>query len=145
MRKIYGFLTCLDVRVYKSGEFVLLKPLIFSSLGAGIIEIPKGFITDFASVPKIVQLLPGFDVNGESRPAAVVHDYLYCVQSVDRNAADHILWEALADLGLNRILARMFWLGVRVGGWMYWNKRNSPEDNIKDFVPESFWSEERVY
>lgn len=43
----------------------------------GIITIPEGFITDFASIPRVLwNILPPVGEYGE---AAVVHDYLYVV------------------------------------------------------------------
>jgi hypothetical protein len=77
------FMTYLDVRAYRPGEFALLTPFPFQFLLNGVffqLTVPRRFITDFASIPWIVQALPGFDVNGSSRYAAVAHDFLYCCQ-----------------------------------------------------------------
>lgn len=43
----------------------------------GVTEIPAGFFTDFASVPRILwSLIPP---QGEAQPASVLHDYFYTV------------------------------------------------------------------
>lgn len=77
------FISYLDTRVYQPGEFALLSPFKYQFAMNGVffqLTVPRRFITDFASVPWIVQSLPGFDVNGSSRYPAVPHDYLYCCQ-----------------------------------------------------------------
>lgn len=76
-----AFLSYLDTRAYLPREFVLTRRLGFEFERNGRptqVWVPRAFITDFASVPKPVQMMPGFDVNGASRPAAVIHDWLYC-------------------------------------------------------------------
>ena len=80
------FLSHLDTRAYRDGEFVLLNPFgfefQFEGCGPFQLFVPEGFITDFASIPWLVQALPGFKVNGASRFAAGVHDWLYCNNGV---------------------------------------------------------------
>jgi len=88
-----AFLSPLDTRVHLPGEFVLLDHFGFECelAGHGRFQLWTllGFITDFASIPWAVQGLPGFDVNGPSRFAAIPHDWLYChrgrVEVVPRN------------------------------------------------------------
>jgi len=78
------FLSPLDTRAYRPGEFVLLGHFGFEcelpDRGRFQLWTPRGFVTDFASIPWAVQILPGFDVNGPSRYAAIPHDWLYCNQ-----------------------------------------------------------------
>lgn len=166
------FLSHLDTRAHKDNEFVLLDDFGFEFHLPGYDKyqmwVPRGFITDFASVPWLVQALPGFDVNGASRFAAVVHDWLYCNNGLvpmyrvnkltglsrvmidvqfDRSQADEIFRIALLATGSDAFTkplveerftetqARVYWLGVRSGGWYYWNKR---KDGIRigyDFMP----------
>jgi hypothetical protein len=80
-----SFRSRLITSAYIEGEFVVVSPFIYQFHLKSFwhtITVPKGFITDFASIPWLVQALPGFDVNGDSRFAAVVHDYLYCMQGM---------------------------------------------------------------
>lgn len=137
--------------VIQPGEFVVANDLWYHRPIGESIKVPRGFITDFASIPKIVQLVPGFDVNGDSRPAAVLHDYLYCeVGKVDvwtgpmklraeytREECDEIFAEALTVLKHNSFVVAAMYSGVAVGGWQYWgNRRKTPrEDN---YVPEAY-------
>lgn len=154
------FLTPLDTRAYKAGEFVLLSDFVVEFDmgwfdGWLRLTVPRGYITDFASVPKLVQLLPGFDVNGDSRDAAVLHDFAYSSQGrlavalkfygtqrieLTRDQCDQLLVGGLVASGIPRWQANLFYAGVRTGGWWYWRKRRTGIKHDFDFVPESYWS-----
>lgn len=83
--------------------------------------VPAGFVTDFASVPRIpiFFMLVG-DVASE---AAVIHDYLYSVQSTSRAVADKVLKEAAKVAGCPNWQAQILYLGVRLGGWYIWDRK----------------------
>lgn len=83
--------------------------------------VPAGFRTDFASVPAVLRF--AFDVDNLVAPAALVHDWLYESQQVDRATADGIFLAALKANGVSSWKARAYWLGVRAGGWTQWGKR----------------------
>ena len=61
------------------------------------IVVPAGYVTDFASVPRIGRwFMPPF---GRHAIAAVLHDWLYSVGQPGRRAdADQVPWEALTEL-----------------------------------------------
>ena len=60
------------------------------------VEVKRGFVTDFASVPRMLWwVLPKWGVYGN---AAVIHDWLYWDQQTTRKEADGILLEAMAVL-----------------------------------------------
>lgn len=121
-----------------SGEWVVERDLLYFSKAGDWYMVPKGFITDLASIPKALRGL--IEVNGKHRKAAVLHDYLYCSQILAREDADALFLEAMELLGVSTVLRNAMWLGVRSFGGLYWNKRTSPEDTIQDFVPESYFS-----
>jgi len=88
------------------------------------IEAPKGFVTDFASVPwGFWNIEPPL---GQAGRAAVVHDYLYATKGLDgrysRAHADAIFREALGDLGVARWKRSLLWAAVRVGGRRGWGR-----------------------
>jgi hypothetical protein len=64
-----------------------------------VIHIPAGFLTDFASVPKILwNILPP---NGQYGKAAVVHDYCYRTPGFcTKDEADSVFLEAMTALGV---------------------------------------------
>lgn len=98
------------------------------------IRVPKGFITDFASIPKILwNVLPP---TGKYGKAAVVHDFLYrngghtdcviCPEDLGMGAtytqeeADQIFYDAMGVLGTPQIQRWVIWKAVRwFGGWSW--------------------------
>jgi Protein of unknown function (DUF1353) len=89
------------------------------SEGSGdTIDVPVGFRTDFASVPRVLWVfLPPWGRYGN---AAVIHDYLYWVQSRSRQEADSILLEAMDVLGVSPLQKLPIYWAVRVAGWIAW-------------------------
>lgn len=97
------------------------------------VEVPVGFITDFASIPRILWvLLPPWGKYGK---AAVIHDYMYTehkhsvfsaegVESfvqIERKQADDIFLQAMEVLGVNVITRYAMYAAVRVFGQRPWN------------------------
>jgi hypothetical protein len=70
------FLTTLDCRETDEfgGLWTLLAPLAYDSeIVGGIITVPAGFVTDFASVPRYLPIAYAAEA-GKGNKAAVVHD-----------------------------------------------------------------------
>ena len=88
--------------------------------------IPKGFITDFASVPR--GLWTFFPPDGQYTQAAVLHDFLYSTQMFDRKDCDNIFLEAMAVLKVKRWKRTIMYWAVRVFGGWYW--KNNAEKII---------------
>lgn len=123
------FVTKLIISDYKPNEWVLERSLIW--VGRIVrVEVPCGFVTDLASIPRPLRAI--LNVNGKSRKAAVLHDYLYCENKFSRSQCDDLFYQALIAEGMNKALARTYWLGVRSGGWLYFGKRKAGL-NAKDF------------
>jgi hypothetical protein len=132
------FLGDVDTRLVdeKKDHHRLLAPFGFhSDLLGEQIWVPVGFITDFASVPRIVGawLLYG----GKGKKAAVIHDWLYSSQMVRRSVADAIFEEALKVSQYKDWEVAGMYAGVRLGGWVAWNKKNVPQDPDVDRIIEA--------
>lgn len=127
------FCTRLLLSDYKPNEWVVEKDLVYFYEGTRIV-VPKGFITDLASIPRPLRGI--LNVNGKSRKPAVLHDYLYCSKLYERSVCDQIFYEALVSEGMNKLLAKTYWAGVRSGGWLYYNKREglTKEDFIMEIL-----------
>ena len=82
------------------------------------IRVPAGFITDWASVPRVFWRL--FPPWGPWSPAALVHDWLYFEQPVSRKEADLVFLDIMRRIGVPFLTRRMMYWGVRVGGWHAW-------------------------
>lgn len=102
------------------GTWQLLGRLVYRSRIAGrTFTVPVGFVTDFASVPRVplAFLLAG----GRAHAPAVVHDWLYTVHAgLTRAQADAVFREACAARGEPGWRAWAMWAGVRVGGAGPW-------------------------
>jgi len=113
----------------------LQRELAYQTVAGDTITVPKGFVTDLASIPRLVSgVLPP---DGPWTEAAVVHDCLYftrgglqlwygrrCIsraQPYSRAEADDILREAMADIGVGLVQRNIIWTGVRVGGGKGWS------------------------
>jgi hypothetical protein len=125
---VSAFMTRLSVEEEdeQRGLWRLGHPLVYQSdLLGKTITVPAGFVTDFASIPRlpIVYLAVG----GRGDRAAVAHDWLYSSQAVDRATADAILREALLATGYGSLLANMFYAAVRLFGASHWSAPNVPQ------------------
>jgi len=84
--------------------------------------VPKGFITDGASIPKYLRNF--FPHGGRKFAPAVVHDVLY--RTIDhkfsREEADDLFLDAMLYNGVNKITAMIIYKAVRYFGWITWNK-----------------------
>ena len=90
-----------------------------------VVTVPIGFLTDFASVPRIFwAILPP---DGEYTQAAVVHDYLYNSRIYNRKKSDSIFIEAMKVLGVSLWKRRIMYRAVRMFGWIPW--RNHDKKN----------------
>lgn len=88
-----------------------------------IVTVPKGFVTDLASTPKIVWSI-GFPPFGYWTEAAAMHDFLYTaphVAGIDRRAADRAFRQGCIACGTATWRAWIMWLAVRLFGASHWN------------------------
>lgn len=104
-----------------------------------IVEIPDGFTTDYASIPRFLWswLPPAGDGKCFYGPAAIIHDYLYIQQEVNgepitREWADEVFLAALEALNVVGWKATMMYSAVRIFGRSAWNKhiKSEEEDGI---------------
>ena len=118
------FITELDVRLKDDDRiWVIYSPLLYMSDVLGRIEVPAGFETDFASVPRIpiVYMLWGDRAHRE----AVLHDYLYRIDSipcVEFNAANDAFLEAMICRGKSVFVRYAMYRGVCLGGRSSYHK-----------------------
>ncbi len=112
------FATELQVKQVSSGwwkrTWKITAPLKFKSEITGDIIVPTGFVTDFASVPRLP--LVWWLAGATAQKAAVVHDYLYRKGKYSRKVADRVFREAMQASGLNIVHRNLMYLGVRALG-----------------------------
>jgi hypothetical protein len=105
----------------------VLRSLVYVAIDGEYIVAPLGFVTDYASIPKILHswVNPG---EGIIRDAAVMHDALYefgYTIGYSRARCDRYFYEAMQGLGMSRAKATIIWLGVRLFGASHYNKFRS--------------------
>lgn len=83
------------------------------------IKVPKGFVTDLASIPKIPLVYEY--LGGIIQREAVIHDYLYSTGEVTREMADMVLLEAMEVTGVPLSKRSLIYNGVRLGGASAYN------------------------
>ena len=106
----------------------------------GLIKVPKGFITDFASIPPGIRWI--IKRKGKYNKASVIHDYLYRFAKLNPDYPDGIITREIADYvmkgfmilsGVGCIKRNVILAGLKVGGWITWGKyRKLDELNKKD-------------
>ena len=82
------------------------------------IDVPIGFWTDFASVPRPLWVI--FPRWGKYGNATVIHDWLYVDQSRTRRESDLILLEAMGVLSVSPWQKYPIYWAVRLFGWIAW-------------------------
>lgn len=104
------------VKDLMNGKFELFSDYVYKTREYTI-KVPKGFVTDYASVPKLLRIiiLP----YGKHSGASVVHDWLYssnCNLDINREKADKIFLEVLKEEKVNFLLRTFMYLVVRKFG-----------------------------
>ncbi len=83
-----------------------------------IIKVPIGFITDFASIPKIFwKILPPVGKYGK---AAVIHDYCYATACYPKTKSDKIFMEGMEVLKVKKWKREAIYWSVFMFGWVAW-------------------------
>ncbi len=86
-----------------------------SPLTRQVFRVPRGFETDFASIPYWASAV--FNPIGDDAEPAVVHDWLYAVgEKGKRDEADAIFLNALETAHVPALQSKMMYEAVRAGG-----------------------------
>ncbi len=109
------FLTELETRDLDDGTCVLLSDLVYQSDVIGnVITVPKGFVSDKASVPRVPVIYMMF--GDRAHREAVIHDYLYQTNMTTKSVADKVFKEAMGARKKGFLIRWGMYLGVVVGG-----------------------------
>ncbi|EAA23196.1 hypothetical protein [Fusobacterium vincentii ATCC 49256] len=109
-------LTKLLVKDLMNGKFELFSDYMYRTREY-LIKVPKGFVTDYASIPKLLRgiVLP----YGKHSGASVVHDWLYssnCNLGLSREKSDKIFLEILKEEKVSFLLRILMYFAVRKFG-----------------------------
>ncbi|EJM0852372.1 DUF1353 domain-containing protein [Salmonella enterica] len=95
-------------RVYEPFEFYL------SDDNSDVIEVPAGFVTDLATIPRIFWAFMPPD--GKYAKAAIIHDYLYDNALRTKQEADRIFLDGMTVLGVPQWKRIIMYYAVRLFG-----------------------------
>ena len=114
----------IHVARFKDPIYVLTRPIAWvpnpgQTPSYKRVDVPVGFVTDFASIPRVFfsMLRP----DGNYTFAAIVHDFLYWSQDRSRDEADDIFRLSMQDLSIPSITIEAIYMGVRRFGESAWN------------------------
>jgi len=119
------------VRAFGDNQFWITvedMPYVIGSTSERIV-VPRGFVTDFASIPQPLWSL-GLSPHGQYSRAAVIHDYLYWSQGCTRDQANRLLLVAMKESKVGTFDEFLVYRGVNIGGEGPWNA-NARERNKK--------------
>ena len=116
-------------RVYGNNSinnYELLQDVTFKLSNGTVIIIPNGYKWDLSSVPRFLWwLLPP---DGDFQVGALIHDYLYEYNMVNRKFADLEMYKwssavsGTSKKSIRNIDNKIRLWGVRLFGWYVWNK-----------------------
>jgi hypothetical protein len=103
----------------KGGWWMLREPLAYVDTARLSVHVPVGFLTDFASIPRLFwNLAPPADPAYSA--AAVVHDRLYETHEVPKETADALFYRAMTVQGTPRWKRWVIWRAVSWFGGGAW-------------------------
>jgi hypothetical protein len=126
------FLSPLRLQDTGTGRFwVLLDALLYRSKADELFLVPRLFVTDLASSPRVAWV--SVPPHGKYSRAAVLHDWFYREAIGTRADADRLFREAMEDDGVGAYTRWKLWIAVRIGGATRWGKKLDFEvDRIED-------------
>lgn len=117
------FTTPLNVEIIGKWKFKLIDPFeyhIGQYPSEDIIKVPKGFITDLASIPRI--FWPILSPIDEYAKAAVLHDWLYYTGMYPKTKTEYIFNEAMQVLNTPEWKRKAVFNAVYYFGYYKWYK-----------------------
>lgn len=102
------------------------------------VSVPRGFVTDFASVPRLFwSLVPPI---GRYGFAALFHDYAYWQQTTDRKAADRLFRDTMTELKVSPFTCWLLYSSVRLFGGFAWRNnaraKSAGESRLLKMFPD---------
>jgi hypothetical protein len=109
---------------FKDPMYFLLKPISWklaanSEARAAPVQVPIGFVTDFASIPRAFYSL--LKPDGDYSYAAVMHDYLYWSQTTSKEEADTVFKLVMEEFAIDKITTAALYNAVKSFGRKAWD------------------------
>lgn len=113
----------LQAKFVGRGRWRLIRGFEYNPDEGKKIEVPIGFVSDGASIPRIAYSLIGGRWTGKYVKAALIHDWLYFSQTTEQKFADKVFIVAMRVMGVSWWRRVVMYRAVRIFGWIPWNKR----------------------
>ena len=84
--------------------------------------VPKGFVSDGASIPQMFWGLIAPCIDGRTIRAAIIHDWLYSTELLSRKQADEIFLQFMLEDGFSAWKAYVCYYAVRIFGGSHYGK-----------------------
>jgi len=113
----------------------ILKEEYKYEINGFVIIVPKGFITDLASVPRILWVF--FPPFGKYTRAAIIHDYLYSELNdtfINRYWADKIFIFIMKEHGVSTYRRVSMYRAVRMFGEPSWKRKIKNEGYVEQAI-----------
>ncbi len=109
-----AFLSPVEYKDIGDGEYQLCKALVYISKAGQTYTVPKGFITDLATIPdKLHFILPP---DGDYEESAVLHDYLL-KDGYSRSRASSLFFESMVEDDVYLVEAIILFIGAKARDW----------------------------
>ena len=108
-----------------NGKWQLLEEVVYTvgyKGSADIIQVPQGFETDGASIPRLLRTIIWNPFDTKFIAAACLHDFLYIYCTRSRKQADDIFLEILINSWNSKIKSYIMYARVRLFGRWEFNK-----------------------
>lgn len=114
----------LEISRFRDPMYFLLKAIGWKPEGDQVgkfqpVSVPIGFVTDFASIPRVFWSLLRPD--GDYTHPAIVHDWMYWHQGTDRDTADEIFRLGMQAFSIDSVTIATIYNAVRLGGGSSWD------------------------
>jgi hypothetical protein len=96
-----------------------------------LLSVQRGFISDFASIPRIFWSIVGHPLMGKTIRASLAHDALYGTKQFSRSMCDEIFYNILVEDHVSKIKANTLWICVRSFGWRYYGRNKKMKDLVE--------------
>lgn len=112
----------------------LLQPFGYKDSKGRDWDVPAGFLSDGASIPRQLWLMLGGPFSGPYRDAAVIHDFFCWTKDRPWEDVHEVFAEAAARRGTSEQLAKVMYAGILFGGPRWQLSRSGAGQSFRPIV-----------
>jgi hypothetical protein len=131
-----------QIAPFGDSEWWVLTDALPARIGQSqeVITVPKGFVTDLASIPRF--FWSAFPKTGRYMSAAILHDYLYWDQRCTRTEADRIFDIEMMSYGVDNTSRKLIFAAVSDFGSSAWQSNTASKASGEPrYLPEAMLAE----